>query len=112
MASFSLETKTRIKENNFIVGGREYKGTPGLWELMVSTEPDDGIYTSGDYDNYAEIMVKSNTLYRNNDENETGPKANKSWKWRHILKPIWEQKDLNTGDGIPLSFYPVIQMHC
>ena len=31
--------ETRIKENNFIVGGREYKGTSGLWELVVSTEP-------------------------------------------------------------------------
>ena len=40
--------ENRIQENNFIVGGREYKDTPGLWELMVSTEPDDRIYTSGD----------------------------------------------------------------
>ena len=53
-------------------------------------------------------MVKSNTLYRNNDENETRPKANKSWKWRNILKPIWKQKDLYTVTVYPLSFYPVI----
>ena len=44
------------KENNIIVGDREYAGTPGLWELLVATTPDDKIFTFGDYDNYAEIM--------------------------------------------------------
>ena len=72
--------ETGIKEQNFIVGGREYKGTPGLWEQMVSTAPDDRIYTPGDYENYKEIMVNSHALYRNNDENETRPIANKSRK--------------------------------
>ena len=72
---------TRIKENNFIVGGREQKGKPGLWKLMVSIEPDDRIYTPGDYDNNAEIMVKCNTMYRNNDENETNQKLTKAGNW-------------------------------
>ena len=31
------------------------------------------------------------------------PKANKSWKWKHILKPIWDEKDLYTGSGIITS---------
>ena len=93
--------ETRIKENNFIVGGKAYKSTPGPLKQMVSTEPNDSICTPGGYDNYGEIMLKSNTLYRNNGDNETRPKANKRWKWRHILKPIWEQKDLYMCDGIP-----------
>ena len=45
-----------IKENNIIVSDREYVGTPGLWELIVATTPDDKIFTNGDFDNYAEIM--------------------------------------------------------
>ena len=28
-----------IKENNIIVGEKEYAGTPGLWELIVTTTP-------------------------------------------------------------------------
>ena len=47
-----------------------------------------------DYDNYAEIMHSTNALWRNNGESETKPKANKNWKWKHILKPIWDEKDL------------------
>ena len=72
--------EAKIKENNIIVGDREYVGTPGLCELIVATTPHDKIFTDGDYDNYAEIMNSSNALRRNNDESETKPKANKSWK--------------------------------
>ena len=70
--------EAKIKENNIIVGDREYVGTPGLWELIVATTLDDKIFTNGDYDNYAEIMPSTNALRRNNDESETKPKANKS----------------------------------
>ena len=51
------------KENNIIVGDKEYAGTPGLWELIVATTPDDKIFTNGDYDNYAgcvRVMRQSN----------------------------------------------------
>ena len=51
-------------------------------------------------------MHSTNALRRNNDENETKSKANKSWKWKHILKPIWDEKDLYTGKGIIYSVPP------
>ena len=68
-------------------------GTPGLWELIIA---DDKIFTNGDYDNYAEMMHSTTTLRRNKDESETKRKANNSWKWKHILKPIWDEWDLFT----------------
>ena len=85
--------EAKIKESNIIVGDKQYVGTSGLWELLVATTPDDKIFTNEDY-NDAEIMHSTNALRRNNDESETRPKANKSWKWKHILKPIWDEKDL------------------
>ena len=72
--------EAKIKENNIMVGNKEYTGTNGLWVLIVERSPDDKIFTNGDYDNYAEIMLSTNALRRNNDECETKPKANKSWK--------------------------------
>ena len=83
---------TKIKENNIIVGDKEYAGTTGLWELIVATTPDDTIFTNVNYDNYAETMHATRALMRSNDERETKPQANKSWKWKHILKPIWDEK--------------------
>ena len=56
-------------------------------------------------------MHSTNALRRNNDESETKPKANKSWKVKHILKPIWDEKDLYTRNGIPPSV-PTIILVC
>ena len=67
-----------MKENNVIVGFKEYSGTPGLWELVVATTQFDKIFTNRDYDNYAEIMYLTRTLRRNNDESETKSKVNRS----------------------------------
>ena len=74
----------KIKENNIIVGNKEYAGTPGLWELIVARSPDDKIFTNGGYDNYAEIMHSTNALRRNNDESETKPKKQKLEMETHI----------------------------
>ena len=59
----------------------------------MATLPDYKIFTNCDYHNYAEIMHSTTALRRNNDESETKPKANKIWKWKHILKQIWDEKD-------------------
>ena len=56
-------------------------------------------------------MYSTNALRRNNDESETEPKANKSWKWKHILKPIREENDLYTGNGLTPSV-PTIILPC
>ena len=39
--------EAKIKENNIIVSETEYAGTPGLWELIVATTPDNTIFTKG-----------------------------------------------------------------
>ena len=100
--------KAKIKDYNIIVGDWEYVGTPVLWKLIVATTPDDKIFTTGDYDNYAEIMHSTNALSRNNDESEIKPKANRVWKWKHILKPIWDEKDLYPRNGITPSALTIV----
>ena len=56
-------------------------------------------------------MHSTNALRRNNDESEAKPKAKKSWKWKHILKPIWDKKDLYTGNGL-IPSVPAIILPC
>ena len=53
-------------------------------------------------------MHSTNALRRNNDESETKPKANKSWKWNQILKLIWDEKDLYTANGLTISVPTII----
>ena len=52
--------EAKIKENNIIVGNKEYSGTLGLCELIVARSPDDKFFTNWDYDNYAAIMHSTN----------------------------------------------------
>ena len=56
-------------------------------------------------------MDSTNALRRNNDESETKPKANKSWKRKHILKTIWDEKDLYTRNGLT-PLVPTIILPC
>ena len=100
--------EAKIKDNNIIVGNKEYTGTPTLWELIVASSPDDKIFINENYDNYAQIMHSTNALRRNNYESETKPKVNKSMKWKHILKPIWDEKDLLTGNSLTPSASTII----
>ena len=53
-------------------------------------------------------MHSTNALRRNNNESETKPKAIKSQKWKHILKPIWNEKDMYTGNGLTPSILTLI----
>ena len=78
---------------------------------MVARSPDDRIFTNGDYDTYTEIMCWTNALRKNKDKNETKPKASKCWKWKHILKPIWDEKNLCTGNSLSPSV-PAIILPC
>ena len=73
-----------IVNNDLVVGKDEYEGTPGLWELIVSKEPK--YFTKEDYENYAKLMIKSDTLYRDNDPESKHPKSSRGYKWNTILK--------------------------
>ena len=89
-----------IIDNNIVVDREEYLGTPGLWELIVSKNADDNIYTNDDYDNYARLMLKTNTLHRDNDPNNIYPKSSKGQKWKRILKTIWDNREEYEGSGV------------
>ena len=87
-----------IDDNDLVVGKDEYEGTPGLWELIVLKKPNN--CTAQDYDNYAKLMIKTNTLYRGNNPENTRPKSSKSYKWMELLRPIWESRKAYEGKGV------------
>ena len=87
-----------IIDNNIVVEDEEYEGTRGLWELIVSKKPTD--YTDNDYDNYARLMLKTNTLHRDNNPDSNYPKSSKGQKWKRILKRIWDIRREYEGSGV------------
>ena len=81
-----------VDDNDIIIkkNGERFKGTSGLWELITSKTPKS--YTEKDYDNYWVLMIMTNALHRNNDENNPRPKGSGSNKWKNLLSPIWYRK--------------------
>ena len=57
---------------------------------------------------YEKFIYQTSVLHRDSNSEEANPKSNGSWKWIHILKPIWkklktydrENKALIAGNGI------------
>jgi len=94
-------TPIDIRQDNLVVGEKEYEGTPGLWELIISKKPDISIYSHNDLDNYAQIMVETNALKQNNNPTEVTPKSSRGWKWKNILINIWRERSKYEGQGFP-----------
>ena len=81
-----------VDDNDIIIreNGERFEGTLGLWELITSKTPKN--YTEKDYDNYEDLMIMTNALHRNNDEDNPHPKGSGSNKWKKLLSPIWFRK--------------------
>ena len=80
----------KFKGNNIIIDGKEYTGTEGLWELIVSKNPQEGKYTEDDYIDYINLLVQTNTIYQKNDPTSSNPKSSSSDKWKNLISPVWE----------------------
>ena len=80
----------KFKGNNIIIDDKEYTGTKGLWELIVSKEPQEGIYTEDDFIKYINLLVQTNTIHQKNDPDTPKPKSSSSEKWKNLISPVWE----------------------
>ena len=92
------DKEVEIKDNNIIADGEEYKGTQGLWELIVSKKPDVNKYNLVDHANYKKLMVNTNAMRYENKPNT--PKSSKGYKWKNVIKPIWEKRKQYGGPGV------------
>ena len=86
-----------IVNNNIIVDDEKFRGTPGVWELIMSKNPED--FTKEDYENYAKLMVKTNALYRDNNPKNSHPKSSRSDKW-NLIRLIWAKRGEYAGKGV------------
>ena len=54
----------------------------------MSQEPQ--YFTEEDFVNYGDLLIQTNTIYHNNNPNTKKTKSSKSYKWKNLIKPIWE----------------------
>ena len=86
-----------IAYNNIIVDGQKFRGTPGLWELIMEDKPRN--YTKEDIDEYTDLLRKTNALHHDFNPKNPNPRSSVSYKWKNILSPIWHSGEF-AGKGI------------
>ena len=92
-----------VKNNDIIITktGEKLEGTKGLWELIMSKNPQN--FSDMDYDNYKYLIITSNVLHRGDYPKNPYPKASGSFKWTFLLSPIWfglKPKKGQEGSGV------------
>ena len=97
---YLVNKQATIGDNNIIIAGEKLKGTPGLWELLMSKNPDHNTYIRTDYKNYARIMLKTNVLHRWSTSESAYPKSSKSEQWIRLFSPIWYNRRVYDGKGV------------
>ena len=100
---YIAKTPITINHNDIIIYDKVYEGTPGLWSLITEKMEGNlsGKFTKNDLAMYEDILRQTNVLYNDLNPNSSHPRSSGSWKWKHILAPIWKewQKE-KTGDGL------------
>ena len=97
------DKQATIVDNNILIGDKKFKGTPGLWELLMSKNPDN--FTDNDYDEYEKLMVKTNALHKDYNPNNPYPRSSRSDKW-YLISKIWtnreytKKKEGYEGEGV------------
>ena len=73
------------------VDGNTYKGTTGFWNLLINKIPDPDEYTAEDLEQYKDLLIRTNTIFLNNNPTENSPKNAyyKGVKWKNIIRDIW-----------------------
>ena len=106
--------KLTIADNNITVDDEKFRGTPGLWELIMKSNPSRLDYTDEDKDKYERLLIKANVLRRNFDPKETNPRSSVGRKWTRILSPIWKKYNEKKYEGegfivIPSDSYTLLE---
>ena len=92
-----------IVNNDIIFDGETIMGTPGLWELITSKNPQN-YDKAEDYAAYRYFLLKSNAIHLDNNPNNRRAKGNyRGDKWENILSPIWREikkREKYEGEGV------------
>ena len=85
--------------DDIIVRTTKYRGTPGLWELMMSKNLDDKLYDSEDKQNYKNILLETNSII---NPKTVRVRSSGGEKYNNIIKLIYDEYKSKKGKGLVL----------
>ena len=85
-----------IQGDDILVENEVYHGTVGLWRLITGVkESQIGVigrdFTDEDLLEYAKLLRQTSALHRDFNPNNPRPRSSSSWKWKFILRPLWNK---------------------
>ena len=86
-----------IAYDNIIVDGEKFRGTPGLWQLIMEEKLRN--FTKEDLDEYKDLLIKTNAFHHNFNPKNPNPRSSKSYKWNNLLRYIWYEMEGYEGKG-------------
>ena len=99
----------KIVGDNLIVNNDVYTGTKGLWTLITGVTKNqigniNENFSEADLYQYIKLLKQTSALHQDYDPENTHPRSSRSWKWKHLLKDIWDklnkEKDvINSADN-------------
>ena len=103
-----------IQDDDIVIENEVYHGTEGLWRLITGVKEEQigriGVdFTEEDLREYVRLLRQTNVLHRDFDPNNPHPRSSSSYKWRIILKPLWNKfkKEEDSGeDGGSIAYLP------
>ncbi|KYN06864.1 hypothetical protein ALC62_02178 [Cyphomyrmex costatus] len=87
---------TLNKNDDIIIDGQRYDGTPGLYELLFMKFPNESICTDDDVQTYKSILLTTNA-YRRGHNAGNQVLGNKGHKYKNIIAPLVLGKKVGTG---------------
>ena len=94
------------KDSNITVDGKEYKGTSGLWHLIMDKQATKAMKLNpDDFNNYRELVLQTDVM--NNPAPQSGrtnPKG--TYKWRKVFSQFNTPINDDEADGDGIIFLP------
>jgi len=84
------------KNDDVIVDGKRYLGTPDLYELIFKKFPDKTIYTNADKQKYKKNLLATNA-HRRGYSMHNLIMGNKGHKYKSIIAPLLSDKRIGKG---------------
>ena len=105
------DKEVEVIDNDIYIDDRPFKGTEGIWNLLMQKEPTD--YTPEDYNVFKEIMKNTNALLKINPTTQEviRLKSNGGKKWKSVLSKVArelypEKYTSSVGSGMPTVIIP------
>jgi hypothetical protein len=84
----------KYNDKHVFVDGKNYKATPGLWELLAKLKPDKILVTLQDKQAYKRILLQSNA-HRVNYSPTGRIRTNKGHKYTRITSQLFTERQVH-----------------